>query len=58
MVDSMSHDTHAYAWVLVALLLGLGVVVNLPHDATASLGTQSVASFGDADLADLPTMYD
>jgi len=58
MVVSMSHGTHAYPWVLIALLLGLLVAENLPHDATASLGTQSVASFGNADLADLPIMYD
>jgi hypothetical protein len=58
MVASMLHDTHAYPWVLIALLLGLVAVENLPHEATASLGTQSVASFGDTDLTDLPVMYD
>jgi hypothetical protein len=58
MVIFMSRDTHAYPWVLICLLLGLAVVENLPHEATASLGTQSVASFSDSDLADLPIMYD
>jgi hypothetical protein len=58
MVIFMPRDTHAYPWVIMCLLLGLAVVENLPHEATASVGTQSVASFADADLADLPIMYD
>lgn len=42
-----------YHWLLVALLLGVLALENLPGDATASS-----APAADADLASLPLMYE
>ena len=57
MASPMSRRANAYLWLVVLSLL---VLEDQPHEAAASLGTQSpgTQSVSSVDYADLPVMYE